>query len=195
MFYCIQHTIPRWLLSRRWQCLAGKSPCAKTTGFGSLLCLGQRAVRRFSERRNPVAGRKKRFPNANATGFWESSGFKSGIAAVFPGRLAAPNRTRKLSCGFRWQPYGKLCCFCVAVTPGAKRCPATPRGYSRTEKKPPPKMAEASGKKSVVFARAGSRENGSSAYRLRTVKPKAVPHTPPTICIKLATWSCTKSMP
>lgn len=147
-------------------------------------------------RKGAPGGRQGRhFPNAKTMGFWESISFKIGIAAVFPGRLAAPNRTRKLSCGFRWQPYGKSRCFCVAVTPGAKRCPVTPRGYSRTEKKPPSERAEASGKKSVVFARVGSRENGSSAYRLRTVKPKAVPQTPPTICIKLATWSCTKSMP
>lgn len=183
------------MLSRRWQCLAGKSPCAKTTGFGSLLCLGQRAVRRFSERRRPVAGGKSIFSTQKQWNSGESTGFKSGMIAVFSGHLATPNRTRELSCGFRWQPYGKLCCFCVAVTPGAKRCLATPRGYPKTKKKASARKDRGAGKKSVVFARTVSRENGSSAYRLRTAKPKTVPQTPPTICMKLATWSCTKSMP
>ncbi len=170
-------------------------PLRKNNGIWFTALPGSKGDPALFRMESPGGRQGRHFPNAKATGFWEGISLKIGIAAVFSGHLATPNRTRELSCGFRWQPYGKLCCFCVAVTPGAKRCLATPRGYPKTKKKASARKDRGSGKKSVVFARTVSRENGSSAYRLRTAKPKTVPHTPPTICIKLATWSCTKSMP
>lgn len=69
-------------------------------------------------------------------------------------------------------------------------------GILQNREKASAEWAEASGKKIRCFCESKAvGEQRLSFYRLRTAKPKTVPHTPPTICIKLATWSCTKSMP
>lgn len=146
-------------------------PLRKNNGIWFTPLPGSKGDPTLFRKESPGGRQGRHFPNAKATGFWEGISFKIGIAAVFPGHLATPNRSRELSCGFRWQPYGKPRCFCVVVTPGAKRCPATPRGYSRTEKKPLPERAEASGKKSVVFARA--RQQGNSGSHFTVFAPRS----------------------
>ena len=110
-------------------------PLRKNNGIWFTALPGSKGDPALFRMESPGGRQGRHFPNAKATGFWEGISLKIGIAAVFSGHLATPNRTRELSCGFRWQPYGKLCCFCVAVTPGAKRCLATPRGVPKNQEK------------------------------------------------------------
>ena len=79
----------------------GEIPLRKNNGIWFTALPGSKGGPALFRKESPGGWQGKHFLNAKATGFWESSGFKSGIVAVFPGRLAAPNCTWELSCGFR----------------------------------------------------------------------------------------------
>lgn len=176
-------------LSRRWKPLAGRRPTQKQRDSCreptvKIPWMGGQAHPengRLCRQAKETTQKQRDFPG--------NIGPVSLERRVFPAGLRYPKGAGYSFLSARGRRYQNPL-FLRGGFSGCFRLPGDTGRIGFRAQEPPARMGRGLPRKSRCFCESGK----ETVYRRRTANPNAVPQTPPTMCMKLATWSCTNNM-